>query len=473
LGEVVILVADEIRTLEPYRMVNVRTEDSLANHLWDTLTFVGSDLELEPGLATSWRLINNFTWEFTLREGVTFHNGEPVNSEAVRFSIERARSMPGSLETLAEDVQLGRVEVLDDYRFRLTTGTPISNLAFHVSSVEILPPVYYGSTDADQLASAPVGSGPYQIAEWAPGEPAVLEAVDTYWKGAPRLPRLVFRSVPDPQARLEALRDGTATLVTDLAPIKVDEWDIPGAQLLTIESTKRYFVGVHIEPATPLGTVDVRQALNYGTDVARITETLLNGHGQRYGSWVIPPGNNAQLEPWSYDPARARQLLAQAGYPEGFFATLHTPSGVYPQDVEVANALAEQWGELGVSVRVETHEWEEYVSLLLSDNPPPLFLLGINSRGDPLQDTQNLSHSFAFNPTGWQNDAFETAVRRAQNTFNENARTRQLSEAQSIAYYEAPWIWLWRGVDLYGANEALTFVPRADGRIYLYESRSP
>jgi len=469
LQEVIVLTADEIRTLEPYRMVSVRAEISLAGHIWDTLTFVNSDQELEPGLATDWRLINNFTWEFDLREDVFFHNGEPVNAEAVRFSIERAQSMPGSLETFGYDTQLEQIEVLDDYQFRLVTTSPVSNLVYLVSSIEILPPIYYSETDAEELSRAPVGSGPYRVAEWTPGSAVELTAVSTHWRGEPAWPKIIFDSEPDAQARLQALQDGAATLIADLPPTTADEWEIPDARLLTIESAKRLFVGIHIEPGSPLADVNVRQALNYGTDVAALTETWLKGYGQRYGSWVNPPGNNVQLEPWRYDPDQARELLALAGYPDGFVTTLHTPTGVYPHDVEIANAIADQWGELGITVRVEVHEWPEYVGTLLSDSPPPLFLLGLNSRADPLQDTRNLSASFGFNPTGWESSSFEDRVRRAQSNFNNNARGRLLNEAQAIAYEAAPWVWLWRQVDFYGVVPALPWTPRADGRIYLFE----
>jgi len=472
IDKVVVLVADEIRTLEPYRMVNVRAESSLAGHLWDTLTFVNDDLELEPGLATSWRLINNFTWEFQLREGLTFHNGEPVNAEAARFSIERARSMPGSLKTFAQETQLEQIQVMDEYRFRLITSVPISNLAYKVSAIEILPPIYYEETDPEQLARAPIGSGPYQAAEWTPGEPVRLTAVDGYWKGTPPWPQVIFESEPDPVARLQALRDGTATLVADLEPTRAEEWDLAEARLLTIESTKRLFVGIHIEPDSPFADAAVRQALNYGTDVAQLIETWHKGYGQRYGSWVNPPGNNVQLEPWSYDPERARALLTEAGYPDGFVTTLHTPNGVYPEDVAIANAIAEQWSELGITVQVEVHEWPDYVTLLLSDSPPPLFLLGLNSRANPLEDTRNLSSDSWFNRTGWDNYTFEDVVRRAQNNFNENARARLLNEAQSIGYEEAPWVWLWRQVDFYGVAPSLAWTPRADGRIYLFANPS-
>lgn len=464
---VVILVADEIATLDPYQMVSIHPEGSVAYHLWDTLTLLNDDLQVEPHLATSWRLINNFTWEFKLRQGIAFHNGEPIDAEAVRFSIERARS-PGSLETFAQDTLLQTVEIVDEYTVRFVTSRSIPNLAYHLSSLEILPPTYYSDTDAAQLAQAPIGSGPYQVAEYVPGDKVVLEAVPTYWKGAPTWPKVVFQTVPKAQDRLQALQDGEAVLVTDLPPIQADEWEVAGSRLEAIESTQRMLVGIHATSDSPLARKEVRQALNYGINVERIAQEWLKGYGTRYGSWVNPPANNAQLQPWPYDPARAAELLAQAGYADGFVTTLAVPGGLYYESTGIAQAIAGQLGELGITVQVETVDWNTYVDRLLSESPPPLFLLAMNSRGDALQDTNNLSNDFAFNPTGWQNASFEGAVERARNSFNENARSGLLNEAQAIAYDQAPWIWLWRQYRFYGVAEQLDWTPRRDGLVHVH-----
>jgi peptide/nickel transport system substrate-binding protein len=464
----VILIADEITVLEPYRMARVHPEGSIASHLWDTLTWLNDDLQVEPHLAESWRLVNNFTWEFKLRGGIVFDNGEPLNAEAVRFSVERAQSMAGSLETFARDVDLERVEVVDDYTLRFITRQPVPNFPFHLAFLEILPPVYYTETPPDQLAVAPEGSGPYRLQQWTPGQGVVLEAVSTYWKGTPALSRLVFQTVPRADERLAALRDGKAALVTDLPPMPIDQWDSPSSRLEAIESTQRMFVGVHIEAGSPLVDRRVRQALNYGVNVGQIAADWLEGYGERYGSWVNPPSNNPELAPWPYDPERARELLAEVGYSEGFTTTLYTPAGVYHQDVAIAEAIARQLGEIGVRVEVETVDWTAYVYRLLSGDIPPMFLLGLNSRGDGLEDIRNLSATFALNLTGWQSESFEEVLRQALNTFNASSATRLMNEAQAIAYEDAPWIWLWRSYDFYGVGQGLDWVPRRDGLVYLY-----
>ncbi len=468
---VVVLMAGPVTTLEPYQMVSIHPDGSVASHLWDTLTLLNNDLQIEPHLAESWRLVNNFTWEFKLREGIKFHNDEPVNAEAVRFSIERAQTMPGSLETFAEDVGLEQVEVVDELTLRLTTRQPIANLPYHLAFLEVLPPTYYMETSADELALAPIGSGPYRLAEIDQEGALVLEAVPNYWKGTPVISRLVFKTVPAAEERLAALGSGEATLVTNLPPTPADQWDIPESRLETVESTRRLFVGLHVQEDSSLADKRVRQAINYGVNVEEIVDNYLAGYGERYGSWVNPPANNPELAPWPYDPELARQLLTEAGYSEGLTLTLRTPADVYDQDVAIAEAIARQLGQIGLTVKVDpVKNWEVYVRELLGSNPTPLFLLELNSRGDGLQDMLNMSQSFAFNPTGWHNASFEEVAGRAIGTFNDNSRARLLNEAQVIARDEAPWIWLWRPYDFYGVSQSFDWTPRRDGLVYLYSS---
>jgi peptide/nickel transport system substrate-binding protein len=219
-----------------------------------------------------------------------------------------------------------------------------------------------------------------------------------------------------------------------------------------------------------LGDKRVRQALNYGVNVEQIVDTWLDGYGMRYESWVNPPSNNPELTPWPYDPEMARQLLKEAGYTEGLTLTLRTPVDIYYHDVDIANTIAQQLAQIDVNVQVEpVSNWSVYARNLLSGNTGDLFLLTLNSHGNGLQDVKNLSVSYAFNPTGWQNDTFEELIERAAGNFNDTSRARLLNEAQAIAYEEAPWIWLWRKYKFYGVSQNLDWKPRRDGLIYLYQ----
>ena len=152
--------------------------------------------------------------------------------------------------------------------------------------------------------------------------------------------------------------------------------------------------------------------------------------------------------------------------------TLTTPSGAYYQDAAIAQSIAQQWDEIGIQARVEVLDWGTYVERLLSEDVPSLFLLGMNSRGNALQDVRNLSQEWPYNPTGWQEPLFAQQLRLASTTFDPQARATALDELQALAYDEAPWIWLWRPYRFYGVSQYLDWTPRRDGLVNLYEPRS-
>lgn len=465
---IVILVPRPVETLEPYMMTTPNPEDSVAAHIWDTLTWIDDDLGLQPHLAESWRLVNDTTWEFRLRSGVVFHNGEPFDAAAAKFSIERTAQLEGGVETFVADVGLRRVEIVDEYTVQLMMDAPHVSVPYELASVEMLPPSYYASGTGDL---APVGSGPYRFLRQEDDGSVVLEANPDYWQGPPVLPKLVFRPEADPLTRLTRLLDGDAHLILDVSPDQIAILETDDTRVEAVESTRRLFIGMRVESDSPLDDVRVRQALNYAVDVDAVVDSLAGGYGERYGSWVNPPHSLTTLAPWPYDPDKARQLLAEAGYPEGFPTSLDTPVGRYDQDEAIAYAIAEQLSEVGIEVQVRPYEWGGYVrDRLIPKETAPLFLLGIASRGNGLEDTANLAVDFPFNPTLWHDDEFEELVAQARTTFNRDQRQALLNQAQAIAYEEAPWIWLWRPYAFYGVASWLDWKPRADGLIYLYKA---
>jgi peptide/nickel transport system substrate-binding protein len=469
-SQAVVLTASAVTTLDPYYMVSIHPEDSIAAHLWDTLVWLNDDLELEPRLAKSWSLVNDLTWQIELRQGVTFHNGEPFNAQAVKLSLERTKLLGNSLETFASDVTLQNVEIVDDYTVRIHTAEPAVSMIYELSTVEMLPPIYYAQPGLEELARNPVGSGPYQLVSWEPDGSVILEADADYWQGAATIHTLVFQAEPDLEKRLSKLVGGDVGLITDLLPDRAEAANTGHTRLMAIESTRRLFVGLRFEDSTPLMDKGVRQALNYAVDVQALITKFNAGYGQRYGSWVNPPHANPDLSPWPYDPQKARDLLAQAGYPDGLTITMDTPVGRYYRDQEIAEAIAAQLAEVGITVTVQPWEWPEYVrERLVPKETAPLFLLSVTSRGNGLEDTQNLAYGFPFNPTLWYNEEFENLLSQAEEEFNQTLHLNLLHQAQAIAYEEVPWIWLWRPFLLYGVSRDLDWwQPRADGLIYLY-----
>jgi peptide/nickel transport system substrate-binding protein len=470
--QLTVLTQGTLSTLDPYLMIHVSPDESIAAHVWDTLVWLNDDLDLEPRLAESWRLINDLTWELDLRQGVQFHNGEPFSAEAVRFSLERTASLENSVETFANDVAFEYVEIIDDYTVRIHTAKPAVSMAYKLATVEMLPPLYYAETAPEDLANSPIGSGPYRLVSWDPGGRVVLEANTDYWQGAPAVHTLVFQAESDGDKRLARLADGEVDLVTDLSPDQAKTANTGRSRLEAIEGTRRLFVGLRYEEDTPLADRRVRQALNYAVDVEALVSEFHAGYGQRYGSWVNPPNANADLEPWPYDPEAAQELLVQAGYPQGFEIAMDTPAGRYYQDQQIAQAISAQLSQVGITVTVRSYNWPTYAQQrLIPKKTASLFLLSLMSRDDGLEDVRNLDYDFAYNPTLWYDQRFEDLLDRMEQTFNTALRTNLSHQAQAIAYEEAPWIWLWRPYLFYGVGQELDgWQPRADGLIYLYRS---
>lgn len=469
---ITILLPRPVSTLDPYLMKTINPEDSLAAHIWDTLVWINDELVLEPRLASSWRLVNDTTWEFKLRPDVTFHNGQPFNAAAVKFSFERAAKMEGGLETLVNDVGLLHIEIVDDYTVQFVTAQPDASLPYQMANIEILPSDDY-SSGVENLTSTPVGSGPYRFERQEGDGSIILEANPDYWQGAPVITTLIFRPVADPDTRLKLLLTGEAQLATNLSVSQVAALNTEQTRAEIIESTRRLFVGIRFGLDSPVDDKQVRQALNYAIDVDSLVKEFAGGYGQRYGSWVNSPYQTATLTPWPYDPTKAKALLAEAGYTNGFEITLDTPVGRYEQDQAIAEAIAKQLALVGVQVKVQPYDWSKYVTEhLLPKKTSPLFLLSLASRGDGLTDVTNLSADFPFNPTMWQNAQFQDLVVKVKSTFNDTQRQTLLDQAQGIAYEESPWLWLWRPYDFYGVAVSLDWQPRADGLIYLYHAKN-
>jgi peptide/nickel transport system substrate-binding protein len=470
---VVVLVPRAVEALDPFLMRTVNPEDSIAAHLWDTLIWLDDDLNLQPRLAESWRLVNDTTWEIKLRSDVVFHNDEPFNAAAAKYSIERTAQLEGGLETFAADVGLQQIEVIDDYTIRLITAESDASVPYQLASVEMLPPGYYGF-GGTASTSSPVGSGPYRFSRRDGDGSIILEANPDYWQGTPTIYTLIFRPIPDPATRVKQLLDGKAHLISGLSPDQVANLETDNTRVELIESTRRLFIGIRVDTAGPLADRQVRQALNYAIDVNALVDNFSEGYGQRYGSWVNPPHNANALSPWPYDPSKARALLARAGYADGFQITLDTPIGRYHEDQAVAYAVAEQLAQVGIQVQVQSYEWPSYVyNRLIPKETSSLFLLSLASWGNGLEDVANLSTNFPFNPTLWHNAEFERLVAEARASFNDTRRQALLNQAQTIAYEEAPWIWLWRPYDFYGVAAWLDWQPRADGLLYLYRTETP
>ncbi len=352
---VTIALTDDPPSGDPHKTRGANGGHLLFN-LYDGLVAMSGDMmSITPALATSWEQVDDLSWRFHLRPGVTFHNGEPFNGEAVRYSIERLLD-PNAVRFNTDFRDFGQVDVVDDLTVIIHTNNPDPNFLPKLANLHFVPPVYAASVGEEEFSAHPVGTGPYRFVEWILGQRLVLEANDDYWGGRPSVDRLVFRPIPEASTRLAELQAGTVDIITHLNYDAIPLLD-RDANLRAEANTGRRTVFMHMDHlngAAPLQDVRVRQAMAYAIDRQLLIETVLNGYGTPLATIFRPDmfGYSADFQPYPFDPDKARQLLAEAGYADGFDIRFMTSDGIINKGVEVAEALASMLGDVGIRVEV-------------------------------------------------------------------------------------------------------------------------
>ena len=339
--------------------------------LIDWLTVFSSDGELEPGLALSWEQADDgLSWTFKLREGVKFHNGDEMTGEDVRFSLMDGFTRDGSTSANIKRFRasLREVEVVDDYTVRMHTNGPWVTLPHDLSTfggIEgvVLPSKYIQEVGWDGYEENPIGTGPWTFVRFETGNIIEFEANDDYWNGRPKFDRLEVLLVPEGSTRIAMLEAGEI----DIADIALDKaTSLESAGFTVVEYPIRATVRINLwgtyeegwspyySDPVPTASKEVRQALNLAINRQELVDALFAGRGEPA---AITQGSHSigyqELEPYPFDPDRARELLAEAGYPDGFDMSIFSyGAGPFPSFQQVAEAAAGYWQQIGVNVDI-------------------------------------------------------------------------------------------------------------------------
>jgi peptide/nickel transport system substrate-binding protein len=458
-GQIVIAQGADPTTLDPHMHAENYTF-AVVHNVFDHLvrrSVKNGQLVHEPGLATSWTAVNSTTWEFKLRRDVKFHNGEDVNAEAVKFSIERVLNPDQKARWRWAFVDIERVEVVDPLTVRIVTKRPfptlVTNLAY---TMPIVPPKYVREKGDAYVATHPVGAGPFKFVRWRKDDALVLEANESYWRGAPKIKTLIFKPIPDESTRVAALLTGDVDVARGVPPSLVRKIDEnPRTRVAKVPSALNIHVTLDTLKEGPLRDRRVRQAINYGVDKETIIKSVLEGNGSPLGGPLTPVmfGYDPEVKPYAYDPERAKRLLAEAGFAQGLSLTLNSPSGRYLKDKEVAEAIGGQLQKVGVQAQVTVHEWGSYVGKW-PENLTPMYMLGWAATWDAdgilyplLRSGQRFSR--------WNNPEFDRLIEAGRSTLDQAERRRLYGQASRLAHDEAPWLYLFNGMDIYGVNRAV------------------
>lgn len=442
---------------------------TVAYQILENLVFVEpGGTELEPGLATEWSANEDGTvWTFTLREGVTFHDGTPFNAEAVKFNIDRwndpefefgFRDEGKTYEAWRyvfggfageETAVVQEARVVDEYTLELTLNNPMGFLpaAFSSSYFGINSPAAVQEVGADYgtPAGGAVGTGPFQFVEWVDGTSVTLERYADYWGEPAGVEQLVFRGIEDPTARLAELQAGSIDMAVSLSPD--DRETIEGDSSLEVvtatENLNIGYIGLH-QANTPLENQQVRQAVAHAVDWNEVVAAFF-GEGATVATQFIPPGLvgfRDDLEPYAYDPERARELLAEAGFADGFSTQLwYMPVSrpYFPSAEPVASAIASYLADIGIQAELQTEDWGTY----LDDNQTgkfPMYMLGWSA---DFADPDNFIYTFfggqeAELNFGYQNQEVTDLLVQARQEPDEAARAELYGQASQIIYDQVP-----------------------------------
>ncbi|HLR75328.1 MAG TPA: ABC transporter substrate-binding protein [Virgibacillus sp.] len=451
---------------------NTLTE-SIHSNMYNYLFKKDDNGEIEPELVDTYENIDDLTWEFTLHEGVKFHNGDDLTAEDVKFTLERV----GNDDTLREHFhynQIEEVEVIDDYHFKIKTYEPEPILLNRLSRIGsgILPKDYIEEHDWDHFYQNPIGSGPFKFVEWNRDSEIVFEVFEDYYEGKVEdWDELVFRVIPEDSTRVAELLTGGVDIALNVPD---HEWDrIDENDGTSVESTTSQRVTMLLlrhDEGYPTSDPRVREAIDLAINNEALTEHVLGGAAVPVRSRVTPGNTGANEELYDtflYDPDRAKELLEEAGYGDGLEITIHGPNGRYTKDRDIQEMIAGMLSEVGITVNTDLMEWSNFVELRSAHAYDDAYFIAYgNSQFDASLALDNMRSERAMELQAYKNEEFDELLAEAEVNMDLDERVEQYKRAQEIVAEDRPYIYLYAEMVNYGVSESIDFVPRADEMLF-------
>lgn len=458
--DVVYAMVTDIEDMDPHSGRGGGSAHLVTTALFNPLVsdFDGATRErgIRPALAASWENIDELTWRFVLRDDVVFHNGERLTSDDVKFSIERIHDPEFPTGQAFAELPISHVEVIDELTFDIVTTAPVGSMLAHLTrnGAFILPRSHYEGIDLDTAARNPVGTGPFKLAKWTRDEQIVLEVNEDYWGGAANFDRLVFKVIPEASSRLVQLISGEVDITPILGDMVPQVEAAEGVHPVIADSLGRAMIGINTQSQEALGDKRVRQALNWAIDTQGLIAAFGFGAAEQSLTMVNPPNEHPGLEPYGYDPDRAKALIREAGYE--------------PEDIslrmEVGAPAAEEWSEvvasyiraIGVEVDyspIAEAVWRDRLAQqALPDLHPHIWSASENM---PETDMWAVHPDRQAQSTLWRHDEWVELYAELQSATNQDRRDELNHRLQEILHDESPWINLFRVPLIRGVSDRI------------------
>lgn len=485
-------IGGAVTSIDPH-FYNAGPNNSLAMHIFDRLVERDARAQPFPGLAESWRVVADTIWEFKLRAGVKWHDGRDFTAEDVAFTIRRAPEVPGSPGGFGGFVRaILRTEVVDPLTVRFHTARPHPLLPTELASIAIVSR-HAGegaSTEDYNSGRAAIGTGPYRLAAYRSGDRAELTRNEAYFRGAEPWVRVNYRFLANDGARTAALLAGDIDVIDQVPPTDVPRLkreprvtlaEAQGLRLIyvTMDRSRRGNVPFVTDnegrplAANPFDDIRVRRALSMAINRTALAERVMEGTALPAGQW-LPEGTfgfNPEVRPTAFDAEGARRLLAEAGYPQGFRMTFHSPNDRYPNDAKAAQALAQMWTRIGVRTEVDAVPWASF-SVRNNRQEYGARLGGWGSTtGEASYALVNILGTYdrekrtgASNSGRYSNPDLDALTERAAATIDDPTREALLRESVRLAMEDVAIIPLFQLINSWALKRGLRYEARMDER---------
>jgi peptide/nickel transport system substrate-binding protein len=449
-------------------------------NMYDSLLHKNPKLGYEPSLATEWRPVDDNTWEFKLRKGVRFHNGDAFSAADVKFTFDRVLD-PGTKSPQYGNVRgVKEIKIIDDHTVHLVTDKPFPLLLERLVFFPMIPKKYFEKVGAQVFAErAPVGTGPYQFVEWKRDQYLHLERFPEHWRGPAPIKDFVIRVIPETSTQIAELKTGGVDIVRNLPPdLMPDLKSHADTYVSSAPILRTHYVALDMR-VPPFNKKEVRQAANYAIDRRVVIEKLMDGLGGIVPTVINPMafGFDPSVEAYGYDPKKARDLLRQAGYPNGVEITLH--AGIsYAFLRQIAEAIAEMLSEVGLRTNLKI--WD----------PGPAWNKFFQGEGKATHgyfgtwgyystfDADAVLHPFYHTePGGWVGrwytrvNGLDQLIDEGRSTVDKDKRLAIYAQVQRLIREEAPSIFLWHQYDMLGVRKRVVYEARGDEWIWVYDAK--
>lgn len=444
-------------------------------NVFDYLLMRDKEGEIQPHLAEEWEKVDDMTYEFTLTEGVKFHNGDELTAEDVKFTLERVAT-DTKLKSHGDFNTIKEVKVLDPFTFQIITHEPDPMLISRISrqASGILPKNYIEEKGMDEFLKEPIGSGPYKFKEWKKDNQITLVKNNDYFGETGEWEEVVFRAIPEDSTRVAELLTDSVNIIANVPP---SDWqrinDSSNSQIVNGPSNRTYMLFLRTQEGWPTSDLKVRQAIDYAIDDKALVESLLEGGGTPTLTRVNP-GNlgfeESLYDDYNYDVEKAKKLLDEAGYKDGLTIELAGPTGRYIRDRETLQLIAGMLEEVGIHTEMNLLQWGSFTELRDQEKFKEGYLIALGSSffdaGQAL-DYYGTERSSAIN--GYSNDEIDELLQVANTSLDPAVRTEKYQEVQKIASVEMPIIPLFQIDQFFGVTQGVEYAPRLDELIYIPE----